>query len=101
MQLIDDCDHITVDEKELPKVETEIGGECSKDFQMGTYVIVDYEGELFPGEITEVYEDGVRVSCMEKSSSVGSTWRYCCTSRPRRCSRTPPTTPPQVIGGGS
>ena len=76
MQLINDCDHITVDEKELPKVETEIGEECSKDFQMGTYVILDYEGELFHGEITEVYEDGVRVSCMEKSSSVGSTWRW-------------------------
>lgn len=39
------------------------------------YAVVGYEGELFPGEIIEVIEDIVKLSCMEKCGSVGSTWK--------------------------
>ena len=33
---------------------------------------VEYKGK--PGEITDVIEDGVKVSCIEKCGSVESTW---------------------------
>lgn len=39
------------------------------------YAVVGYEGELFPGEIIEVIEDIVKLFCMEKCGSVGSTWK--------------------------
>ena len=40
------------------------------------YVIVEFDGELYPGDITEVIEDGVKVSSMEKYGLVGSTWKW-------------------------
>ena len=43
---------------------------------IGMIVIVDYEGELFPGRILEFVGSEVRVSCMQKSSSKGSTWKW-------------------------
>ena len=43
---------------------------------IGMIVIVDYEGELFPGRILEFVGSEVRVSCVQKSSSKGSTWKW-------------------------
>ena len=34
---------------------------------------VEYKGK--PGEITDVIEDGVKVSCIDKCGSAVSTWR--------------------------
>ena len=44
-------------------VENELAEEGSKNFSKVMVVIVENEEELFPGEITEVIEDGVKVSC--------------------------------------
>ena len=42
---------------------------------VGMIVNVDYEGELFPSRILEFVGREMRVSCMQKSSSKGSTWK--------------------------
>lgn len=34
------------------RIENELAEEGSKDFSKGMYIIVEYEGELFPGEIS-------------------------------------------------
>ena len=67
-----------VDDVEQPseRIENELAEEGSKNFSKGMYLIVEYEGELFPGEITDVIEDGVIVSCMEKCDSIGSTLKW-------------------------
>ena len=52
-----------------------VAGRDSSMF-VGMIVIVNYEGELFPGRILEFVDDEVRVSCMQKSSSKGSTWKW-------------------------
>ena len=44
-------------------IENELAEEGSKNFSKVMVVIVQSEEELFPGEITEVIEDGVKVSC--------------------------------------
>ena len=43
---------------------------------VGMIVIVNYEGELFPGRILEFVGSEVRVLCMQKSSSKRSTWKW-------------------------
>ena len=43
---------------------------------IGMIVIVEYEGELFPGRVTEHVNDGVKVICMTKSTTRGSTWKW-------------------------
>ena len=35
-------------------------------YKIGTYVLVRYEGELWPGQITKVEQDRVRVKCFKK-----------------------------------
>lgn len=32
---------------------------------------MEYDGEVFPGEITEIIEGGVKISCIEECGSVG------------------------------
>ena len=39
-------------------------------------VIVEYEGELFPGKVAKLQKNGVNVTCMQKAPSTGSTWRW-------------------------
>ena len=39
-------------------------------------MIVSYEKELFPGEIIEVNGDLFKISCMKKSSTPGSVWKW-------------------------
>ena len=75
MQLLDGVDPPLEVVKISDVIEDEVD-EGSEDFSEGMHVIIEYEGELFPGKITEVVEEGVKVSCMEKSSSVGSTWKW-------------------------
>ena len=48
----------------------------SFDLKIGMNIIVTYEGELFPGKVTKFAADGVRVSCMQKSTTFGSTWEW-------------------------
>ena len=62
----DDDDEIIVEDKE----------ERPEEFTVGMFVIVEYEGELFPGEILKLVRDGVSVSCMKKCQSSGSTWMW-------------------------
>ena len=40
------------------------------------YVLVRYEGELWPGQITKVEQDRVRVKFFQKAATQGSTWRW-------------------------
>ena len=39
-----------------------------------TYVLVQYEGELWPGQITKLEQDRVRVKCFQKATAQGSIW---------------------------
>ena len=41
-----------------------------------TFVLVRYEGELWPGQITKVEQDRVRVKCFQKATAQGSIWRW-------------------------
>ena len=45
-------------------------------YKIGTYVLVRYEGELWPGQITKVEQDRVRVKCFQKAAAQGSIWRW-------------------------
>ena len=40
------------------------------------YVLVRYEGELWPGQITKVEQDRVRVKCFQKAAAQGSICRW-------------------------
>ena len=44
--------------------------------KIGTYVLVRYEGELWPGQITKVEQDRVGVKCFQKAATQGSVWRW-------------------------
>ena len=46
------------------------------DLAVHDHVIVSYEKELFPGEIIEVNGDLFKISCMKKSSTPGSVWKW-------------------------
>ena len=50
--------------------------EQAGEFSIGMLVIVEYEGELFPGRIEDILRDSVTVSCMKKCLSQGSTWMW-------------------------
>ena len=45
-------------------------------YKIGTYILVRYEGELWPGQITKVEQDRVRVKCFQKAAAQGSIWRW-------------------------
>ena len=45
-------------------------------YKIGTYVLVRYEGELWPGQITKVEQDRVRVKCFQKAAAQGSICRW-------------------------
>ena len=45
-------------------------------YNIGIYVLVRYEGELWPGQITKVEQDRVRVKFFQKAAAQGSTWRW-------------------------
>ena len=45
-------------------------------YNVGIYVLVRYEGELWPGQITKVEQDRVRVKCFQKAAAQGSIWRW-------------------------
>ena len=45
-------------------------------YKIGMYVLVRYEGELWPGQITKVEQDRVRVKCFQKAAAQGSIWRW-------------------------
>ena len=45
-------------------------------YDIGMYVLVRYEGELWPGQITKVEQDRVRVKCFQKAATQGSIWRW-------------------------
>ena len=44
--------------------------------KIGMYVLVPYEGELWPGQITKLEQDRVRVKCFQKATAQGSIWRW-------------------------
>ena len=44
-------------------------------YKIRMYVLVRYEGELWPGQITKVEQDRVRVKCFQKAAAQGSIWR--------------------------
>ena len=58
------------------RIKNELGWESSKNFIKGMYVIVEHKEELFPGEIIEFIEEGVKVSCMDNCGLVGSTRKW-------------------------
>lgn len=35
-----------------------------------------FEGELWPGQVTKVSGNSIRVKCLEKDNQAGSTWRW-------------------------
>ena len=45
-------------------------------YNIGIYVLVRYEGELWPGQITKVEQDRVRVKFFQKATAQGSIWRW-------------------------
>ena len=45
-------------------------------YNIGMYVLVRYEGELWAGQITKVEQDRVRVKCFQKATAQGSIWRW-------------------------
>ena len=45
-------------------------------YKIRTYVLVRYEGELWPGQITKVEQDRVRVKCFQKAAAQGPVWRW-------------------------
>ena len=45
-------------------------------YKIRMYVLVQYEGELWPGQITKVEQDRVRVKCFQKAAAQGSIWRW-------------------------
>ena len=45
-------------------------------YNMWMYVLFRYEGELWPGQITKVEQDRVRVKCFQKAAAQGSIWRW-------------------------
>ena len=49
-------------------------------YNIGMYVLVRYEGELWAGQITKVEQDRVRVKCFQKAAAQGSIWR--CPDKP-------------------
>ena len=44
-----------------------------EDFDIGDFVIIEYEGELFPGVIAIMKKDGAEVSAMQRS---GLNWKW-------------------------
>ena len=44
-------------------------------YKIETYVLVQYEGELWPGQVTKVEQDIVRVKCFQKAAAQASIWR--------------------------
>ena len=49
-------------------------------YNIRMYVLVRYEGEHWPGQITKVEQDRVRVKCFQKAAAQGSIWR--CPDKP-------------------
>ena len=45
-------------------------------YKIRTFVLVRYEGELWPGQIIKVEQDRVRVKCFQKPTAQGSIWRW-------------------------
>ena len=45
-------------------------------YNIGMYVFVRYEGELWPGQITKIEQDRVRVRCFQKAAAQESIWRW-------------------------
>ena len=45
-------------------------------YKIGTYVLVRYEGELWPGQITKVEQDRVQMKCFQKAAAQGSICRW-------------------------
>ena len=45
-------------------------------YNIGMYVLVRYEGELWAAQITKVEQDRVRVKCFQKEAAQGSIWRW-------------------------
>ena len=45
-------------------------------YNMWMYVLFRYEGELWPGQITKVEQDRVRVKCFQKAAAQGANWRW-------------------------
>ena len=45
-------------------------------YNTGMYVLVRYEGELWPGQITKIEQDRVRVRFSQNAAAQGSIWRW-------------------------
>ena len=45
-------------------------------YKTRTYILVQYEGELWPEQIAKVEQDRVRVKCFQKAAAQGSIWRW-------------------------
>ena len=47
------------------------------EFQVGNYCVVNYEEELWPGQITKIISSSlIRVKCYEKAVPAGANWRW-------------------------
>ena len=44
-------------------------------YNIETYVLIQYEGELWPRQITKAEQDRMRVKCFQKAAAQGSIWR--------------------------
>ena len=45
-------------------------------YNIGMYILVRYRGELWPGQITKIEQDRVRVRCFQKAAAQESIWRW-------------------------
>ena len=45
-------------------------------YNIGMYILVRYRGELWPGQITKIEQDRVRVNCFQKAAAQASIWRW-------------------------
>ncbi len=60
-----------------PTVENDTEDEVEDEITKEMLVTVLYEGEVYPGRVIEVLNTNLyRVTCMRKSGSSGSTWRW-------------------------
>ena len=58
-----------------PAVDDDIEGSVLENdlYAVGNFVIVDFEGDLYPGKVIDIGDDGLNVSVLHKS---GLNWRW-------------------------
>lgn len=71
------CDEVDSDiEADAPQLEnSDASFDVNEDYKAGQYVLVNYEGERYPGRITKKTSDGFIVSAKQKTGKVGH-WKW-------------------------